>query len=530
MALDLIETPQAEPPAILKRRLSHHTPRRVAFYDLASRTLALETIRAQTLTLDGPRASDLLAFLAALPERERPRLVYLCGGDTAGTTPGISWWHEPLSHGWALRRWYDKTDRRTAVYDRGELLCELRMAAPWFGGTGPALDPATCLDAWKLLLRQWRGAFGNQAVLMTTPAMTGMEAFEASMPYGASVETLSPELRTLIQGFTTQGRRELFHSFTRTISTLTEIDARWMYAACLHRLPTGPLLRDARNEFAGYTPGFYLVQATVPATWGHIGLLPDLATIEPGEAGIEPEEDERDGVRYGVRYPRRPRQRFWSWASGAEVMLAKQCGWRVKIHQRLLWPETEKRPDVAKVWITKLRALRESGQHQGTPASELVAGAYRHLVIDVIGSWYAGEREEHGILPLEQLGELPQGAIPHIERNDATGADVVLWSRYRPLSSELLRYRHPEWAATVWGRARARLAAQALRYPLGSLVALRTDGIWTTANVYDLAVNDDDTRPGAWRVKSCLDGPVFWPTSEAQLIELMRRARGSEDE
>jgi hypothetical protein len=515
MAVHVQNLQNADKPSWLKRSFSHHTQRRVAFYDPASLTLALDTSRPLTLTLDGPRASDLLGFVASLPERERPRTVYLCGGDSSATTPPVSWWHEPLASGWALRGWHNAADRRTGVYEREGISIDLRMAAPWFGASAAALDPVACLDAWRLLLRQLRGAFGNQLCLLTTPAMTGLEALEASLPYGVQVETLPDELRDFLWGITTQGRRELFAPFTRTVTALSEIDARWMYAACLHHLPTGPVLRDNCHEFAGYTPGVYLVQATVPTAWNHIGLLPDLGTLQSEEQTV---------------YPRRPRQRFWSWASGAEVLLAQQHGWRLRIHQRILWPETEQRPDVAKIWITKLRALREAALHQGMASSDLAAGAYRHLVLDVVGRWYSRDREEHGILPFDRLNELPAGAIPHIERDERSQQDVILWSRWAPLRADLLKYSHPEWSATVWGRARARLAAEALRYPLGALVALRTDAIWTTANAYDLAVNDHDPRPGAWRVKSYLQGPEFWPTNEAQLIELMRQARGGEDE
>jgi hypothetical protein len=510
---DTIET--ATPPAVLKRRLSRHSQRRVAFYAPDSATLALDGAnagRVQLLTLDGYSASDLLGFCASLPERERPRTVFLCGGDSAATTPPVSWWREPLGLGWTLARWHNAADRRTGVYSRDGVTLDLRMAAPWFDASGAALDPACCLVAWRQLLRDLRGAFGDLTTLLTTPAMTGMELLEASFPQGLQVATLPGELRELLAEITTQGRRELFSPFTRTISDLYEVDARWMYAACLHHLPVGRSVQDRDHEYAGFTPGFYLVDAQVPGNWGHIGLLPDLETLHGPS---------------GVRYPRRPRQWMQSWCTGAELDLARRSGWRTTIQQRILWPETHQRPDVTKQWIGRLRSLREAQLTAGTPTAPLLASAYRHLVIDPVGRWFSRETEEHGMLPLERIGELPPDAVPHIEQVGAQA--MVLWSRETPLSAEWLRYAHPEWAAMVWGRARARLATQAMNYPLGSLVALRTDGIWTTANPYDLAVNDDDTRPGAWRVKSYLAGPQPWPTSEAQFVSLMRLARQGED-
>jgi len=515
MALEVSAAVSELAPAILQRRQSRHSQRRVAFYAADSLTLALEAPsgRPQLLTLDGPRASDLLGFCASLPERERPRMVLLCGGDSAATTPPVSWWREPLALGWTLTRWHNAADRRTGVYSREGVTLDLRMAAPWFGASGAALDPACCLVAWRQLLRGLRGAFGEPTTLLTTPAMTGLELLEAAFPQGLQVPTLPDETRDLLAEITTQGRRELFSPYTRTISDLYEVDARWMYAACLHHLPVGRCIQDRTPEYAGYAPGLYLVDAQVPGSWGQIGLLPDRETLHTPS---------------GVRYPRRPRQWFQSWCTGAELDLARREGWRTTIQQRILWPDTHQRPDVAKVWIGKLRTLREDQLTAGTPAAPLLASAYRHLVIDPVGRWYSRDREEHGLLPLERIAELPTGAVPHIEQVD--GRAMVLWSRETPLSAEWLKYAHPEWAAQVWGRARARLAAQALRYPLGSLVALRTDGLWTTTNPYDLALAEDDRRPGAWRVKSVLSGAAEWPADEAALIALMRRARHGAEE
>src|SRR6185312_15750156 len=184
MALEVSAAVSELAPAILQRRQSRHSQRRVAFYAADSLTLALEAPsgRPQLLTLDGPRASDLLGFCASLPERERPRMVLLCGGDSAATTPPVSWWREPLALGWTLTRWHNAADRRTGVYSREGVTLDLRMAAPWFGATGAALDPACCLVAWRQLLRGLRGAFGEPTTLLTTPAMTGLELLETSFP------------------------------------------------------------------------------------------------------------------------------------------------------------------------------------------------------------------------------------------------------------------------------------------------------------------------------------------------------------
>lgn len=497
--------PPAEPPALLRRRPGHFTQRRVAFFDPLTRELALES--AGPLTLDSARASDLLRFLADLPAQERPRSVFICGA-----APAVTWWFEPGAYGWRWR-WFDRTGRRTAAYthpEREDLELDLREATPWFGAER---DPHACLRSWRSLLRGLRGAFGTETALLTTPALTGRALFEASLPYGTLIPTLPADLRDLLAATNTQGRFELFRPHRQTLDAVYELDARWMYAACLHHLPVGRVQRDTTPAFDGPTPGFYLVKARAPRGWSHIGLLPDLASFDaPGR----------------IRYPSRASHgAFWSWASGAELELALRCGWPLTIHQRILWPETHKLPDVAKVWIDKLRSLREIATQRGGLEAGLVADALRHLVLDTVGAWHSRERSEHGVLPLAQLdepGALPAGAVPHIET--ANGQDVVLWERSATISPHLLIHAHPEWSATVWGRARARTAKKALELPSASLIALRNDGVWTSANPWDEALHDEDPRPGAWRVKAAYTaGLLFWPRDEAQLIQLMRQAR-----
>ena len=491
----------------------HHPQRRVGFFDRATRTLALDTLRSP-LTLDSDVASDLLGFVARLPAAERPRSIYVTGGDEAATTPAPEWFTEPVLSGWNLRRWYDKADRRTGVYDAGSLqdgmTIDLRMAAPWFG---VETNAQTCLAAWRLLGFQLRREFGEHVSLRMTPAMTGTELLEASLPASLALPTLPDALREQIAAFSTQGRRELFPSLeqTKTLPELVELDCRFAYAAACHHLPVGAVLQDGQREIMPHVPGFYLCKVSVPRDWGHIGLLPDLASIEGPEK---------------VNYPRRPRQKFWSWATGAEVEFAREKGWRIVIYQRILWPDTHRRPDVAKLWIERLVGLRQQLRQRPGSEAQLAANAVRHLVIDAIGSFYREQKPEHGILPLANINELPQGAIPHVENGQ------VLWERMTPIAPDLLRYAHPEWAATVWGRTRVRLAKQALRMPFSSLVALRTDGIWTCANAYDLALaefNETSEKPGTWRVKSSLAGPLAWPENESQLIALMRRARGEDE-
>lgn len=508
----MITTTDTNTTPLLTRRLTRHSHRSVAFVERDGR-LAGETTLDATARFDSPAGlTALLASVARLEPRERPRVIYL-----TEPAPTTDWWREPLRAGWLMRQWHNARDRRTAVYARDDVTLDVRLSAPWFGAETSA---PRCFYAWRRLHRSLQAGFGEQVELLATPAATGLELFEAALPFGASIPTLPDDLREQIAAISTQGRRELLPPprlrSARTLPDLWQLDGRWMYAACVHALPVGPAQRDHRNEFAGYTPGFYHVYASIPRDWRHIGLLPC-----------------RDEGTGRISYPRAAGQHFWSWATGAEVALAFAQGWSLLIEERILWPQTGRmgQPDVAKTWIAKLKAIREQFQTAGDPASLLAADAVRHLVVDTIGRWASRDHEEHGLTPLARIAEMPVGAIPHVE------AETVLWTRTLPMAPDLLRYAHPEWAAMVWGRCRARLASRALEEPFAALVALRTDALWLGLTLYELAQRQmvpgqrsaGDTRPGAWRIKSGVPGPLTWPTDEAAFLTLLRNAAQEED-
>jgi hypothetical protein len=210
--------------------------------------------------------------------------------------------------------------------------------------------------------------------------------------------------------------------------------------------------------------------------------------------------------------------------TGAEAQLALKHGWGLTIQDRILWPETGRHTDPAKLWIGKLRDLRATLLKQDTAVSHLAAGAVRHLVLDTIGRWHAAARDEYGVLPLARINELPAGAIPHIE------AGEVLWMRPAQPDPKLLKYSHPEWSSTVWGRSRARTAAFALTLPYTSLMRIHTDGVWTTASLYALAERQVTAQPGTlapgtWRIKASLEGPLPWPRTEAEFLNMLALAQ-----
>lgn len=503
----------------------YRQPRRAAFYGAATGHMVVEAAprdplydHAYSLDCGTESAAPLLHTVATLPEAKRPRIVFVCA--PADAAPDEGWYLRPLAHGWSLMRWHNQSDHRTAVYARDGLEIDVRVVSPWFGESDAA-EPATHLAARNLLRRHLAWRFGQRVDLLNTPGMTGGELLEMTLPRSLVIPTLPEALREEIRAFSTQGRREVYPDpgdpgvqgdQYGPVDNAWLLDSVFQYAACLSHLPIGRVVRDTSDAYAGYAPGFYRVHATPPRGWSHVGLLP---------------YRESDG---SISYPRTPGASFDAWVTSAELALAMDPeqgnNWDVAIRERVLWPDTHRLPDAAKNWIRYLREIRAAlltppTDGSGTTApARLAAGAVRHLVIDTIGRWNATAREEWGLLPLARINELPPGAIPHIVTLGG-GYSAVSYMRPARIDATLLRFSHPEWAATVWGRSRARTADMLTSLPYGTLLRTHTDGIWAALSAYDLmnspaalATRPERMTPGAWRVKGLITGPFGWPADE----------------
>ena len=94
----------------------------------------------------------------------------------------------------------------------------------------------------------------------------------------------------------------------------------------------------------------------------------------------------------------------------------------------------------------------------------------------------------------------PRALAPHVPANAfdrRVDGDLVRYRLEAPLSHP--ETFQPHWAGTVWARCRARLAKAALQMDPRQLVALRTDGIWSTQ--VSAPILSDRLDPGMWRVK-----------------------------
>ena len=93
----------------------------------------------------------------------------------------------------------------------------------------------------------------------------------------------------------------------------------------------------------------------------------------------------------------------------------------------------------------------------------------------------------------------------------------IRWIEKVPLSSaDRQKFVRPEWSATVWGRARRRLAEFALQLPYKDIVCLMTDCVWS-ASLPDWIETDDNVKPGVFRLKDYIPDPWEWPTDSSSM-------------
>jgi hypothetical protein len=428
--------------------------------------------------------------------KKRAATLYLVAGRLIKNRPGRDWF--TVGQGWQEKRllW----SRLQASYEHSGFTVSLY-------GTGNFFDEEKDVEkmyaAWDALEKKLENAFNADGykLLGDTPAQTGRELLQISLPKEKQYPRLPNELLDLITHNFGQARIETFSPQKAVLENgVYVLDGRWMYASCVSHLPTGDVYRDTRNEFLGvYTkaghlapiaPGFYNVTVTVPENWHHIGLIKSSqAKTIYDESGY---------------YPNVPGETFTNWTTASELALALEHGWHVRINERILWPFPI--TDPLAMLRKKLVELREENT-----ANPLLKAAFRSILLHLIGSFHRTMTFDDHVTP---LSELPLKTSPY--KTGLLTAKGLEWVEARPLSAKRQPFIHPEFSATVWGRARAKLAQFALRLPYEDIVSLRTDSVWSVSKP-DWLENEDTGKPGIFRLKERITGPWPWPKNGAAM-------------
>jgi hypothetical protein len=496
---------------VLKRRYRELPPRRAMFVDLSKRIAAGEETSLQRFRADRVVLDDMLL---AAGKREIAQ-IYVIGGWSAASSPSPEWF-QPAGGEWErqsynrhpfLARYKNRySGRSVTVYG----------SAQWFGDCA---DLELVRRAYLRLRQLLRNEFGTAVQLMGTPARTGLDLIERSLPQskdGVPYEypLLGASIREKIEHNIGQGRMEMLEIRPDVPETdkLYVLDGVWMYASCCRRLPVEPVTHDTLDQFADYRPVFYKLKYQVPSGWDHIGLLP---TWHPRQK--RPVWPSKPGNYW-----------FTSYVSGYELRLALEKNWPIKIEERWLFAdESDRHADPLENWITKLRKLRDqcTDEKEGEIAP-LLRSAFRAITLKAIGSMHRRGRYQQVETPLDQADRIPADA----EILWQTGSHVV-WRRAIPLDKSMLHFQHSEWSAYVWSHARKREAEEALKHPRAAVIGLRSDAVVLASHPglgYDPA---EKNKPGDFRLKEVLDlhgRPL--PKTSREYLDLRLLNRLAEDE
>ncbi|MFE3504196.1 hypothetical protein ACFXPX_04435 [Kitasatospora sp. NPDC059146] len=422
---------------------------------------------------------------------------------------------------------------RPADAERNAGAVEILSAAQWFEPGGA--DAALVRDAFVLmrdaLRRQW-----DDAVMMSFPSSMGLDLWKRTIPvsgaFAGGYPVMSAELRELVHETAGQGRTELIlpPRVPAELPGLAEYDRTLAYGRHTWRSGVGAPNRLTGRMFqtldrkeqtrALMAPSHWQIRATVPEDWRHVGLLP---CPVPGDRAWE--------------YPATPGTTFTTWASGAEINVAlnnpQQTPWRIEILDGLVWKEAKPLDDwsnkLKTAWSGLVNLSRVHGNERTRRAAHLASRGIRSILLYGIGKFAQRPGMNTGTTPSGQ--PVPDGA----ELIDDDGT-VQTWRRLTTTDRDA--FAHPEWAAGVWGGARAALLDMtikdgrnilarvgALHLPAGSVVALRTDAVYTTHPV-EWPYRG---QPGEYLAKGYLRGPVAAPRSEDDLLALRELGRARFD-
>ncbi|MFJ8188096.1 hypothetical protein [Streptomyces sp. NPDC096105] len=505
--------------------------RETLFVDLESGEWATPDAKRGRITWHQHTAHELLAQIPETVER-----VYLVGPNRPGVRPGhpydteadaVRVWFLRDVPGWEVAEgghWLADEDNPVGRWRQGEgeraRSVEVLRAAAWFGeGRYTVRDAAY---AWWTLRKVMLRAFGDGAILLSTPATTGRDMWRRTIGYQRdgspkSYPVLSDELRALIQATSGQGRREILPGTAgETIGGFVQYDMRFAYAALAWGLPVGEptmwtrrkLDQAADDDIAAMLKGRgrWLVTATVPSGWDRVGLL--------GAPAAD----------HAWCYPAAPGQKFTTWASGGEVELARAQGWRVDLREGFTFAEGKP----LNGWRDKLTDAYQAAEAGELPAevAPLVRAALRNMVLMTIGAFAARSHMVSRAMPAtpENDGKLPSNRpVREVE-------GMYLWEEPGEVSEWVKRQAHPEWSAEIWARCRLRLLdaptadrtvrAGALHVPAGTVLGMRTDALYLSAD----PGWPDDGKPGRFRLKGKLVGEMPRPVNDAQLDAVKTKA------
>lgn len=508
---------------LLARAAQQQKKRPLCVYDGRQGLLTVPPCVVYSVAPQSP-LSVILARLAAIFEPGSTCTLYVCAGTSAESVPGHSWYTEPARQGWTVEyRRESNPARRAGTYvgpNRPKI--ELRHTSAWFGDDNPSgyqvREALACLE--RDLEKRWHNR-SARPIILATPAQTGLDILEKCLPFEAVVPTLDQDMCALIRRTTTQARIEQYAQ-DYPIGTFREYDQAFAYGARLHTVPMpidagkhyvqqvhSPVI-DRISDKELYRPARHLCIWRVPTDWAHVGLLPELLD--------------------GWTWPAKPGTWHQGWLDNREVLLAKQHGWQVNLHESLLFgiPDGKRKWDPLREWRTLLLEMWRDYHMwsvDGDEIAELCKSAIRAMVLGAIGTWHRSTGRATVVVPMGA----PLPPLDDMLEPPSMTADGLEYVSRTPIHRSQQKWIHPEWSSAIWADQRVTLTEELLTQDPAALIGCNTDGYYTTAA--RVATGYQGFKPGYWRLKA---GAVFtpalpWPETAGELAEMRLLARGTND-
>lgn len=410
----------------------------------------------------------------------------------------------------------------------------VRTVREWFGDV--PLSPAQARLAWESLDSIIRG-IDDRARLLLSPARTGSNLWAWSVPKTTPLVPVSSDIAEELHY--TSGQHHLEHLVAgpnfdahedcvplidpekvKKIGAFAHVDGRFMYAALGRELGVGPGIRHNRAAAYElmvnnpYARARYEVKFTVPEGWNHVGIMPM----------------KHEGGRGTWYFPNRPGASGITWADASEVAVALRAGWLIEPLSAIEFYKA--RP--LDTWMERLDRARErvvDNPEMPPILKRAITVALRQILIQGIGR-FASRGRAH------QRTAASAFEIPAEYQATAVRQGNIFTYKVPGTGAQNDGFYHPEIAAQIWGRGRARVLSAptaddktgggALAVPGHTLLGINGDAIYTTElPEWSMPVEQgggDDGKTGRLRLKSFIRGSFITPASLEARTALRARA------
>ncbi len=425
---------------------------------------------------------------------------------------------------------------------------ELRTTKAWFP-TYPLTPQQAQWSTLELARIVAAGAKWQGWPLLENPGATGRNLWKALAPKSYGMERLDPEIGRFIQATSPQGRNEHFVEGPSRcdcgdclplipagtqIDGFCYVDGRFMYAGVVTgELGAAPAhwlnAHDAEQLWNSdhYHPARYNVRFTVPAFWEGPGLL-----------GVKRDANDPES---GWHWPNRPGATYETWVDVAELQLAEEWGWSdtpFEILEGIKLTKTNSLQPFTRAIFRMLDAVDEQWGDKPA-AAQVLSSALKQMYRVTIGSFSA--RAPLTTITTQDPEQIPP-SVEHFEtlRDPDTGKITGYAYKVATHSNDPDTW-HPEIAARVWALSRVRTLwtpiadpvhgagkekRGALEIPMGQLIGMQTDAIYTTTipewtlpvgttTPDGHSIGGDDGKNGRLRLKGWLPGPLEAPATRA---------------